>query len=135
MNPLFYFDINIISNSGEHKLPEQAAKVMTLLHAVFSEHVAKFAIDFPWSKRLFSCIRVFAQSREDLDILAQSIMKNTVMQKNVVLSYPLAVPSDYQGRGVIVARYRIPSRASQKEGYVDMRFKRIHESAEKTFLI
>lgn len=128
MKPRFYIDINVkVADKGAASLPHTSSKIISLLHPYFSKNPKKYAIDLPFTKSLFTCIRVFGETMEDI-VSVGKFLQESKIDKYGLMTFPEAVPVDFYGQGVMLNRYRIASHNSRTQA---CRFNRLKYAEEK----
>ena len=107
---------------GEGDLHIRITKLMKKLHGAFTALGKRFAIDLPMYGRAssMSVIRVFAESREELEALVAQI-SDRCAQLKVSVGAPREIPEGFDGKWVFCRRFRIPSR--KKEAGLDKSFR------------
>lgn len=115
MRPEHYFTIEVPESGRGSGFPRPvvAGAILRVLHGAFRQYPGKFALALPGE--LFSGLRVFAQSREDLDLLVASIDAHPVIRDYARIGYPRTVPPGYAGTWKQYSRYRIPTRKADRE--------------------
>lgn len=122
MNPRACFDIEVVgaSSHGAGRIP--ALPVMTrlvrVLHGIFRQYSGRFALGFPRMKSGESrhpghIIRVFADSRDELDIVVNLLKENERIHGYIRYGYPESVPEGFKGPWKEYRRYRIPGMGSR----------------------
>jgi len=98
--------------------PVVAGAALKVLHGVFGRQPGRYALALPKHQTApFAALRVFAESRDDLDELVQAVEGHPVIRDYTRLGYPRKVAKDWDGPWVEFRRYRIPSRkAGRKPG-------------------
>lgn len=131
MRPNHYVTIEILRGTGGLSSPQVAGILLWELHGVFHQLPGRYAIAL--TKPTFSGVRVFASSRDDLDVLHQTLQGKNVVKNYCRFGYPQIVPDNYDGAWKSYARYRIPSRKAERNEGGMLRLKRI-EHADKNGL-
>jgi hypothetical protein len=124
MNPRAYFDIEALgaSSTGGGQIPALPVitRLVSVLHGIFRLHPGRFALAFPRLKSGESrhpghVVRVFADTREDLDIIVEALTANQRIHGYVRYGYPKSVSPDFKGPWKEYRRYRIPGNGSRLE--------------------
>lgn len=132
MKPKEYLDIEVrgASSGGGGRIPAipLITRLVAILHGVFRNHPGRFALAFPRMKtgdlrHPGHVLRVFAESRDDLDIIVDSLRKNERIAGYIRVNYPRRVPDDFDGPWKEYRRYRIPGNGSRLEQCRDWRLK------------
>ena len=122
MSPRAYFDIEVrgASSRGAGQIP--ALPVMTrlfhVLHGIIRKHPGCYALAFPNMKSGKSrhpghIIRIFADSRDDLDKIVNSLTENERIHGYIRYGYPKTVPDNFKGPWKEYRRYRVPGTGSR----------------------
>lgn len=122
MIPRAYCDLEVrgASSKGAGQVP--ALPVMTrlvrVLHGIFRNHPSRFALAFPRmqsgeSRHPGHVVRVFADSRDDLDVVVEALTANERIHGYISYGYPKKVPEDFRGPWKEYRRYRIPGTGSR----------------------
>ncbi|WP_019895599.1 type I-F CRISPR-associated endoribonuclease Cas6/Csy4 [Hydrogenovibrio halophilus] len=128
MKPNVYIDIDVKpGDKGAASFPHQSSKILTKLHSCFKKEAGRYAIDLPFSRALFTCIRVFGNSMDDMIALGSQLHEMEIENLGR-LSFPKKVPENFLGQGVKNSRYRISSRKSRTQ---KTRFTRIKQAEEQ----
>lgn len=119
MEPCHYADFQLSPRPS----PITAALALRVLHGVFGLYPGLYALALPDYPRSFPRLRVFATSREALDLLVTT----TEPPLNEIgrFAYPKVVPEDFDGPWVSYRRYRIPSRKAERKPEGNLRLRRI----------
>ncbi|RMH09771.1 MAG: type I-F CRISPR-associated endoribonuclease Cas6/Csy4 [Nitrospirae bacterium] len=131
MRPEHYVTIEVLGSEkgGGFPRPVLAGAILRVLHGVFRQHPGRFALALPGS--LFSGLRIFAQTREDLDLLVAAVEFHPAVRDYGRIGYPRTVPLDYSGPWKRYSRYRIPTRKSDREPDGRLRRTRIERADQK----
>ena len=121
MEPGCYVDIKLRGQGS----PVAAAIVLRVLHGVFRHQPGQYALALPDFPRTFPRMRVFAQSRDELDRLVAATENHPTFKEMGLFGYPKQVPQDFQGPWVSYQRYRIPSRKAERKPDGTLRLRRI----------
>lgn len=113
MKPNYYIDISMTPKLKGQELPKAASLILSVLHSIFKETPETYAIDLPKSKSIFTCIRVFAENKEQLTTIAENLYENSVVERLSVIEFPKSV-GNFKGEGVSCRRFRIPTRKSSR---------------------
>lgn len=122
MNPRSYFDIEIrgAASAGAGQIPAVPAmtRLVHVLHGVFSTHPGKFAIALPRMKtgdirHPGHVIRIFADTRNELDVVADALNANERVRGYASFAYSKSVPQNFVGPWYEFRRYRIPGTGSR----------------------
>lgn len=120
--PKEYFDVEVrgASSSGGGRIPALpvVTRLVSILHGIFREYPGRFALAFPRMqtgehRHPGHVVRLFASSRDDLDIVHKALEENDRIAKYVRTGYPKKVPDDFNGPWVEFRRYRIPGNGSR----------------------
>ncbi len=128
MQPQHYVDITVVGNGKGVGLPLPivAGAILRVLHGAFRRHPGKFALALPVKdKSHFACLRVFAQSRDDLDLLVAAVEINPVIRDYGRIGYPHGIPEGYDGQWKQYSRFRIPTRKADRDPDDALRSRRI----------
>jgi len=126
MRPQNFVTIDINQGGGGLSRPIIAGALLRVLHGVFKENENKYAIAIP--DHGFGWVRVFAGSREDLDLLHENIKGNQVVKDYCRFGYPQAVPEGFSGPWKRYSRFRIPSRNAERNENGTVRMRRIEKA-------
>jgi CRISPR-associated endoribonuclease Cas6/Csy4 subtype I-F len=112
--PAHYVDVELLAGADASDAPAVVLRSLAFLklHGIFAKHPAEFALALP--RRTSGVLRVFASTREALDMLAAALDSDRWFRSYTRLGYPRAVPTDFSGPWVAFARYRIPSVRSDR---------------------
>ncbi|HLA36318.1 MAG TPA: type I-F CRISPR-associated endoribonuclease Cas6/Csy4 [Rhodocyclaceae bacterium] len=122
MSPYAYFDIEVRrserSGGAQATALPIATKLFYVLHGVFRLHPGRFALAFPKmrmgeSRYPGDTLRVFADTRDDLDVVVDALKDNRALSELLRLGYAEKVPEDYAGRWMEYRRYRVPGTGSR----------------------
>jgi len=136
MTPNEYFNIEIrgASSSGGGRIPAMpvVTRLVSILHGIFRAHPDMFALAFPRMttgefRHPGHVVRVFAQSRDDLDLVHNDLSGNERIAGYVRTDYPKTVPENFNGLWKEYRRYRIPGNGSRLGKCRDYRLKRAEE--------
>lgn len=133
MRPAHYVTIDIPGNEKGGGLPRPvvAGAILRVLHGAFRRHPGKYALALPGKdKNLFNCIRVFSQTRGDLDLLVDAIVDNPAIRDYGHIGYPRAVPENFDGPWKRYSRFRIPTRKADRDPDHALRTRRIAQADE-----
>jgi hypothetical protein len=113
MVPRWYVDLEVRSAEDDRTGSCRVLRGVALaqLHAVFVEYPGRFAVALALDSRQ---LRVFASSRDDLDILAGALEGRAWIRDYAMLSYPRMVPTDYSGRWWTYRRFRVPTERTDR---------------------
>lgn len=120
MKPNFYFDIRMLNATKNGPGSAPAIPVMTrvvnMLHGMRRARAAKIAVAFPEMRvgerrHPGTVVRVFAESREELDSVVEDVLANSRVNPYVQLHYPRAVPKDFKGKWIEYRRFRVSGTA------------------------
>lgn len=129
MKPCAFFDIEVRSSStsgpgGIPALPVMS-RLVWVLHGIIRIHPARFALAFPRMRKADldkgilrhpgNVVRVFAGSRDDLDIVVAALTANERIHGYVQYGYPKLVPENFNGEWKQYRRFRIPGTTSRTE--------------------
>lgn len=128
MRPEHFVTIDIEQGGGGLSRPIISGAVMRILHGVFKQNPGKFAIAIP--EHGFEWIRVFTDNRENLDLLHDNIKDSHVIKAYARFGYPQEVPKNFSGKWKRYARFRIPSRNSERKEGGTLRLRRIEQTEE-----
>jgi len=106
-----------------------AGAILRVLHGAFRQYPGKFALALPGD--LFSGLRVFGQTRADLDLLVTSIDSHPVIRDYGRIGYPRTIPPGYSGPWKSYSRFRIPTRKSDREPDGRLRRARIEKADQE----
>lgn len=133
MKPLVYFDAEVRGGAKDEGLAMPVMeRLMAILHGVFRQQPGKFAIALPGARtgrgrHPGNVIRVFAETRDDLDLLVTSIHDHHVIRDYVTLGDPRKVPPDFSGPWREYRRYRITNRGSRLDKCREYRLQQASE--------
>ena len=121
MNPRVYVDLRILPSGGDARAPgvdpRACGLVFGAVHRHMRAHPGRFALALPDGRGFMAVLRVFADTREELDGLAEALQDSPMVRDYAVVGYPKRVPEDFDGPWLQYRRYRIPTRrADRKEG-------------------
>ena len=121
MNPRVYVDLRILPSGGDARAPgvdpRASGLVFGAVHRHMRAHPGRFALALPDGRGFMAVLRVFADTREELDGLAEALQDSPLVRDYAVVGYPKRVPEDFDGPWLQYRRYRIPTRrADRKEG-------------------
>jgi hypothetical protein len=128
MQPEHYVDIEVIGNEKGGGLPRPvvAGAILRVLHGAFRRHPGKFALALPAKEKSnFSCLRVFSQTRSDLDLLVATVESNPSIRDYGRIGYPRVIPEGYDGPWKRYSRFRIPTRKADRDPKDALRARRI----------
>lgn len=126
MKPRCYVDITI----GRQAHPLAAASVLRALHGVFRRHPGRYALALPDYPRGFTRLRVFTETREELDSLVDATEAHPSVAEYGRFGYPKTVADDFAGPWISYRRYRIPTRKAERQPDGSLRLRRIQEADE-----
>lgn len=131
MKPQHFVDIEVRGGEkgGDIPHPVLAGAMLRVLHGVFREYPGKFALALP--RRHFSRLRVFAETREDLDLLVSSVRNHPAIRNYGQIGYPDSVPSDFAGPWKRYSRFRIPTRKADRTPNNRLRRSRMEKAEQK----
>jgi hypothetical protein len=124
MKPNHYFDIVIAGSTAKGDGAITALPIMTrlisILHGMMRTKGLCIALAFPKMREgelrhPGNVVRVFAQSRDDLDIVVGDLDANKRIVGHVHLGYPKSVAKDFDGEWCEFRRFRIPSEGHVKD--------------------
>lgn len=130
MTPRAYFDIEIrgAASAGGGQIPALPvmARLIKVLHGIFSDHPGKFALALPGMRtgehrHPGHVVRVFADNRDNLRLVQGALQRNERIHGYVLYGWPAEVPQDYAGKWIEYRRYRIPGTRSRLEKCRDYR--------------
>lgn len=133
MRPAHYVNIDVPGNEKGGGLPRPvvAGAILRVLHGAFRRHPGKFALALPGKDNsLFTCIRVFSQTRGELDLLVDAIVDNPSIRDYGRIGYPRAVPEKFDGPWKRYSRFRIPTRKADRDPDHALRIRRIAQADE-----
>lgn len=116
MRAKWFCDIDVRGGSEETGMavPVVRGKILAHLHPVFKRYPHTYALAVPSN---VGYLRVFASTRDQLDLLVEHLSANPWMRDYAILKYPRAVAEDFSGSWTIYRRYRIPTlKTDRKEG-------------------
>lgn len=128
MQPKHYVDITVAGNDKGVGLPRPvvAGAILRVLHGAFRRNPGKFALALPVKEKShFACLRVFSETRDDLDLLVATIENNPVIRDYGQIGYPHVVPEGYDGPWKQYSRFRIPTRKADRDPEDALRSRRI----------
>ncbi|CAK0764563.1 conserved hypothetical protein [Gammaproteobacteria bacterium] len=121
MKPLIYCDLEVRADTKNEgfALPIME-RTLGVLHGVFRQSPDCYAIALPQAqsgerRHPGAVIRVFAETREDLDRLVTTIQDFPVVRDYLMIGYPRSVPVGFNGPWREYRRYRITNRGSRLE--------------------
>jgi CRISPR-associated endoribonuclease Cas6/Csy4 subtype I-F len=130
MRPDYFLDIEArltgsVGEKGAAALPV-VTRLLQALHKLFDSYPGRFAVAFPRmrtgdTRHPGNLVRVFAETRADLDIIAAGLAGNHRILGYVRFGAPREVPQDFAGEWIEYRRYRIPNRGSRLEKCRDYR--------------
>ncbi|CAK0781605.1 conserved hypothetical protein [Gammaproteobacteria bacterium] len=121
MKPLIYCDLEVRANAqGEGISIPVLERALGVLHGVFRKSPGKYAIALPLARfgehrHPGTVVRVFSETREDLDRLVAAIQEQSVVMDYLMIGYPRIVPANFSGPWREYRRYRISNRGSRLE--------------------
>lgn len=110
--------------------PLAAALVLRALHGVFRHSPGRYALALPDYPRGFTRLRVFAETRDDLDRLVTATDGHPGLAEHGRFGYPKNVAADFAGPWISYRRYRIPSRKAERKPEGSLRLRRIQAADE-----
>jgi len=116
MKPAWFFELEVLASGDDSGMASPALRsgLMTHLHPFFKRNPETFALAVPLDTRK---LRVFASTREQLDSLAEYLVRINWIRDYVRLNYPRVVPLDFAGTWTTYRRYRIPTlKTDRKQG-------------------
>ena len=115
MKPNYYFDIGIVGKISPDDAPSLVVRgtAFMRLHRFFKDSIGRYAIAVFASPN--TTLRVFAESRDDLDDLAAKLDADNWFRAYTHLGYPKAVPDNFAGPWYAFARYKIPTVKSDRD--------------------
>lgn len=132
MTPKEYFDIEVrgASSSGKGRIPALpvVTRLVFILHGIFRKYPDRFALAFPRMqtgelRHPGHVVRLFAGSRDDLDIVHNALEENDRIAGYVRTNYQKKVPDNFNGPWKEFRRYRIPGNSSRLLQCRDYRLK------------
>lgn len=129
-----YVDIDVPGNKKGGGLPRPvlAGAILRVLHGAFRRHPGKFALALPGKdKSHFTCLRVFSQTRGDLDLLVAAVENNPAIRDYGRIGYPRLIPERYDGPWKQYSRFRIPTRKADRHPEDALRARRIAQADHK----
>lgn len=106
--------------------PVIAGAALKVLHGVFGQQPGRYALALPKHQTApFAALRVFAESRDDLDELVQAVEGHPIIRDYTQLGYPRKVAKGWEGPWVEFRRYRIPSRKAGRKPADTLRERRM----------
>lgn len=132
MRPNFFMDLDIRCSGVQ--IPVACGRVMHVLHGAFRQMPDKFAIAFPAEGSIFSTMRVFASSIEDLLALQAAVEMHESFEDHAHPRAVKAVPGDFTGEWVSYVRFRIPTRKSDRHEGAPLRLRRMREADDLPYL-
>lgn len=127
MTPGAYIDVGL-AREGERGDPRIASAVYARLHGIMRAHPGRFAVAFPRADNLFSLLRVFASSPQELEAMAKGLRDGPAMGANVRIGEAKTVPTGFAGPWQECRRYRIPSRRADRRPGAPCRARRLQEA-------
>lgn len=125
MRPRHYLDIMA---RGKPK-PAAAAQVLRILHAAFISQPACYALALPeHAGSQFACLRIFAETPEDLHQLHLYIEDEATLAAFGVVRAIKNVPTSFDGSWISYRRYRIPTRKAERIPGGQLRIRRMLEA-------
>lgn len=122
MKPQAYLDIETrgASSTGGGRITALPVvnRIVRILHGIFRTQPCRFAIAFPRmrsgeARHPGHIVRVFAESRDDLDGVAKELQSNERLRGYVRYEKIKEVPDGFQGPWKEYRRYRIPGTGSR----------------------
>lgn len=117
-----YVDIALRGNDEtDLSLPVIGNTIFQVLHGAFRTLEHPYAIALPRSgkgrpyKHTGDIIRIFAEHREHLDQLVESVGQHAAVRDYSRILYPKSVPADFGGPWVSYRRYRTTNRNAGRE--------------------
>jgi CRISPR-associated endoribonuclease Cas6/Csy4 subtype I-F len=114
MNPRFFFDIEVKGSLFDSGIsaPVIRGKALSILHSFFRRQPYTYALGIPDGGR---SLRIFATSRDELDVLVSDLRSLPWMRDYMNFSYPQMVPDEFKGPWITYKRYRIPTVKSDRK--------------------
>ena len=135
MTPRAFIDLHIAGSASDARTLgvdiRATGLVFGVLHGFMREWPGRYAVAFPKGRGFLSVIRVFGSTREDIDLLATSIVDRSAIRDYAIVGYPRVVPEDYTGPWVSYRRYRIPTRKADRKPGAPCRARRMQLADER----
>ncbi|MFM2056633.1 MAG: hypothetical protein RLY71_1018 [Pseudomonadota bacterium] len=141
MTPRVFVDLRMLPSGGDARVPgidpRAAGLVFGAVHRHMRAHPGRFALALPEGRGFMAVLRVFADTRDELDALAEALHAVPTVRDYAVIGYPQRVPEDFDGAWLQYRRYRIPTRRADREDGAPCRARRIEfaESQRLPYLL
>jgi len=112
------------------------ARLMPVLHSIFTKHPDCYALDFPEMKPgknskpplLGKAVRVFSVDRDRCEMLLDVIEQHDILSQALICHRIRTIPTDYSGPVAIVRRKRIAPRSQPDNRRADLEEERDNRS-------
>ena len=139
MKPHVYVDLEILAGDPDGEAmsaPVLAGVALEVLHGAFRHQPGRYALALPGAssdeaKMRNWTLRVFADSRDDLDSLVAAVADHAVIRDYTRLGYPRVVPEAFSGPWVEYRRYRIPAQRSLRKPADTLRERRMQAAHQQ----
>lgn len=129
MRPRVFVDVRILPTGGDARQlgcdPRATGLVFAAMHRHMRAHPGRFALALPEGRGFMAVLRLFADTRDDLDGLADTLQQSRLVRDYAMIGYPQRVPEDFSGDWLQYRRYRIPTRRADRNPGAPCRTRRM----------